>query len=204
MKRSRSERVVPDGNIREEKVLKRMAQRYGTVQFTSSQLQQEAGERLNGRNVSCDAIEGNVKYSPHNRQGEVRTATTSTQLLVDRLKSSVTSFGTCTNVSERYEKLNRIGEGTYGAVYRARDKLSNGIVALKRCFPHHEATDGFPVTTLREISLLRECCGCPYIVNLREVAVSSNRSGIFLVFDYYEHDLGELIDAYYATHQKQR
>lgn len=197
MKRSRPDRSIPDGNIVDDKmVVNRMAQRYGTVEFTSSQTHQETEEKLNSRKVICDPTEGNIEYSPNEGSGA-----TSTKLLVDRLKRIVV-FGTCTNVSERYEKLNRIGEGTYGAVYRARDKLNNGIVALKRCFPHHEATDGFPVTTLREISLLRECWDCPYIVNLREVAVSSSRSGIFLVFDYYEHDLGELIDAYYATHQK--
>ena len=33
---------------------------------------------------------------------------------------------------ERYSKLEKIGEGTYGVVYKARDKLSNNIIALKR------------------------------------------------------------------------
>ena len=31
-----------------------------------------------------------------------------------------------------YEKLNRVGEGTYGVVYRARHKKTDKIVALKR------------------------------------------------------------------------
>jgi serine/threonine protein kinase len=105
-------------------------------------------------------------------------------------------------LSELYEKLDCISEGTYGAVYGARDKLSNGIIALKQCFPHHEVIDGFPVTTLCETSLLRECCGCPYIVDLQEIAVSLNRSGIFLIFECYEQKLGGLTNAYYATHQK--
>lgn len=88
---------------------------------------------------------------------------------------SATVYGNCPNVSSRYEKIGRIGEGTYGVVYRARDKKTGEIVALKRCLPHHEASDGFPLTTLREITLLRELqdggkdCG---IVVLKDVAVS--------------------------------
>ena len=37
----------------------------------------------------------------------------------------------CRKVAD-YEKLARIGAGTYGTVYRARDKTSNEIVALKK------------------------------------------------------------------------
>ena len=64
--------------------------------------------------------------------------------------------GACPNVSLRYKKVSRIGEGTYGIVYKAIDQQTSEYVALKRCLPHHEATDGFPITTLREIQILRE------------------------------------------------
>jgi serine/threonine protein kinase len=50
-------------------------------------------------------------------------------------------FGACRDVDE-FEKLNRIGEGTYGTVYRARDKKSGEIVALKRVILHNESQDG--------------------------------------------------------------
>ena len=34
---------------------------------------------------------------------------------------------------ERYEKIEKIGEGTYGVVYKARDLVDkNKVVALKR------------------------------------------------------------------------
>jgi len=92
------------------------------------------------------------------------------------LPRSKVAYGRCPNVSSRYEKLGRIGEGTYGVVYRARDKVTGDIVALKRCLPHHEASDGFPLTTLREITLLRELQHGGEqngIVILKDVAVSS-------------------------------
>ncbi len=40
-------------------------------------------------------------------------------------------LGACRSVSD-FEKLNRIGEGTYGIVYRAKDLKSGEIVALKK------------------------------------------------------------------------
>jgi cyclin-dependent kinase len=33
---------------------------------------------------------------------------------------------------ERYQKLEKIGEGTYGIVYKAKDRVSGQIIALKR------------------------------------------------------------------------
>jgi len=63
-----------------------------------------------------------------------------------------------------------------GVVYRARDRITKEIVALKRCLPHHETSDGFPLTTLREITLLRELKEEGQnngIVILKDVAVSS-------------------------------
>ena len=56
---------------------------------------------------------------------------------------------------ERYQKLEKIGEGTYGVVYKAKDRVSETIIALKRI--RLEAEDeGIPSTAIREISLLKE------------------------------------------------
>ena len=111
--------------------------------------------------------------------------------------SPAVTTGICEHVSDRYEKVGRIGEGTYGVVYKARDKKTCTFVALKRCIPHHESSDGFPVTTLREISTLRMAKGHPNIVQLLAVTVSST-NGVFLVFDYCSHDLAQILDSHYA------
>ena len=90
-------------------------------------------------------------------------------------------------------------------VYQARDKVTGDIVALKRCLPHHEASDGFPLTTLREITILRELESAGGqrhgIIGLMDVTVSSSRSGVFLVFEYAQHDLAALVDNHYGQHK---
>ncbi len=46
-----------------------------------------------------------------------------------------------------------IDEGSYGVVYRARDRATGEIVALKK-FKGDNLKEGFPITALREISTL--------------------------------------------------
>lgn len=123
----------------------------------------------------------------------------------DDVKESASSaithiHGNCTNVSERYEKVGRLGEGTYGIVYKARDKINGKFYALKRCIPHHQQSDGLPITTLREIRALRTGKGKMNIVQLERVAVS--RTGVFLVLEYCEHDIAKLIDGYFQKHKR--
>jgi len=51
--------------------------------------------------------------------------------------------------------LNKIHEGTYGVVYRALDKLTNNIVAIKKIKINRDSeSDGFPITSLREFNIL--------------------------------------------------
>ena len=55
----------------------------------------------------------------------------------------------------RYERIAKIGEGTYGVVYKARDKVTNTFVALKKIRLESE-DEGVPSTAIREIALLKE------------------------------------------------
>lgn len=100
-------------------------------------------------------------------------------------------FGRCRPVTE-FEKLNRIGEGTYGIVYRARDTKRNEIVALKKVRMDQEK-DGLPISGLREIQILKSCHH-ENIVRLAEVVVGKSLESIFLVMDYCEQDLASLLD----------
>ncbi|KAM4722358.1 cyclin-dependent kinase 10 [Rhinophrynus dorsalis] len=100
-------------------------------------------------------------------------------------------LGRCRSVKE-FEKLNRIGEGTYGIVYRARDTRTNEIVALKKVRMDKEK-DGIPISSLREITLLLKLRH-PNIVELKEVVVGNHLESIFLVMGYCEQDLASLLE----------
>ncbi|THH34110.1 hypothetical protein EUX98_g11 [Antrodiella citrinella] len=68
-----------------------------------------------------------------------------------------------------YERLNSIEEGSYGVVFRARDKETGDIVALKK-FKLDEEKHGFPITALREINALM-VCKHENVVGIREIVV---------------------------------
>ena len=67
--------------------------------------------------------------------------------------------------AEKYEKLDKLGEGTYGVVYKARDKDTNEVFALKKIRLESEE-EGIPSTAIREISILKELAH-PNVVGLR-------------------------------------
>ncbi|CAH0555281.1 unnamed protein product [Brassicogethes aeneus] len=105
----------------------------------------------------------------------------------------------CRSVVE-FQTLNRIEEGTYGVVFRAKDKRTDEIVALKRLKMEKEK-EGFPITSLREINTLLKGQH-PNIVTVREIVVGSNMDKIYIVMDYVEHDLKSLMET--MRHKKQK
>jgi cell division cycle 2-like protein len=73
---------------------------------------------------------------------------------------------------DSFERLNHIEEGSYGIVFRARDKETGEIVALKKLKLQPE-NGGFPVTSLREIHALM-IIKHPNIVNVREIVMGNH------------------------------
>ncbi|XP_042753499.1 cyclin-dependent kinase G-2 isoform X2 [Lactuca sativa] len=104
---------------------------------------------------------------------------------------SVNMLQGCRSVDE-FERLNKIDEGTYGVVYRAKDKKTGEVVALKKVKMEKER-EGFPLTSLREINILLSFHH-PSIVDVKEVVVGSNLDSIFMVMEYMEHDLKALME----------
>ncbi|XP_042010262.1 cyclin-dependent kinase G-2-like isoform X1 [Salvia splendens] len=104
---------------------------------------------------------------------------------------SVNMLQACRSVDE-FERLNKIDEGTYGVVFRAKDKKTGEIVALKKVKMEKER-EGFPLTSLREINILLSF-DYPSIVDVKEVVVGSNLDSIFMVMEYMEHDLKALME----------
>ncbi|KAK6138267.1 hypothetical protein DH2020_028014 [Rehmannia glutinosa] len=95
-----------------------------------------------------------------------------------------------------FEKLEQIGEGTYGQVYMAREIKTGEIVALKKIRMDNER-EGFPITAIREIKILKKLHH-ENVIKLKEIVTSTDgnkyRGGIYMVFEYMDHDLTGLAD----------
>lgn len=96
------------------------------------------------------------------------------------------------NSIENYIHLNYIHEGVYGVVYRAKDKLTGEIYAIKKTKLGKER-EGFPITSIREFNLLLSMQH-PNIVNVKEVVVGSTLDKIYFVMEYVEHELKNIIE----------
>lgn len=97
--------------------------------------------------------------------------------------------------------ISQIGEGTYGQVYKAQDKKNKSIVALKKVRLENEK-EGFPITAVREIKILRQL-NHENIVNLKEIVTDKqnvldfkkDKGAFYLVFEYMDHDLMGLLES---------
>ncbi|PYI10100.1 Pkinase-domain-containing protein [Aspergillus sclerotiicarbonarius CBS 121057] len=116
---------------------------------------------------------------------------------LERDSNGNTRFRGCTSIRD-FEFLGKLGEGTFGEVYKARSKRDNTIVALKKILMHNER-DGFPITALREIKLLK-MLSHTNILHLREMAVERSKGegrkkpSMYMVTPYMEHDLSGLLE----------
>ena len=98
------------------------------------------------------------------------------------------------HVLKKYEILQKLGKGAYGIVWKAIDKKTRDIVALKKNFDAFQnATDA--QRTFREILFLQELSGHENIIRLLNVIRAENDRDIYLVFDYMETDLHAVIRA---------
>ncbi|OBA20023.1 Pkinase-domain-containing protein [Metschnikowia bicuspidata var. bicuspidata NRRL YB-4993] len=91
--------------------------------------------------------------------------------------------------SDLYKRVQQVGEGTYGKVYKARNEVTGESVAIKKLRLETER-EGFPITAMREIKLLQSF-DHPNIVGLLEMMVEYNQ--ITMIFDYLNHDLTGLL-----------
>ncbi|KAJ4333328.1 serine/threonine protein kinase, CMGC, CDC2/CDK sub [Didymella glomerata] len=106
-------------------------------------------------------------------------------------------FKGCAKIGE-YEMLQKLGEGTFGEVHKARQMRTGSVFALKKILMHNEK-DGFPITALREIKLLK-MLSHENVLKLEEMAVERPRAEgrkraiLYMVTPYMDHDLSGLLD----------
>ncbi|KAL6713084.1 serine/threonine protein kinase, CMGC, CDC2/CDK subfamily [Lecanora helva] len=107
-------------------------------------------------------------------------------------------FHGCSKIAS-YTIMSKLGEGTFGEVHKAEARATGQIVAMKKILMHNEK-DGFPITALREIKLLK-MLSHPNVLKLEEMAVERNRGEgrklkaiMYMVTPYMDHDLSGLLD----------
>ncbi|XP_043722528.1 probable serine/threonine-protein kinase At1g54610 isoform X1 [Telopea speciosissima] len=92
--------------------------------------------------------------------------------------------------ADTFEKLDKIGQGTYSNVYRARDLETGKIVAMKKV--RFVNMDPESVRFMaREIYILRKL-DHPNVMKLEGLVTSRMSCSLYLVFEYMEHDLAGL------------
>ena len=97
-------------------------------------------------------------------------------------------------VLRRYEVAQKLGKGAYGIVWKAVDKKTKDIVALKKIFDAFQnATDA--QRTYREVIFLQQMGEHENIVQLQNVMKADNHRDLYLVFEYMETDLHAVIRA---------
>lgn len=112
----------------------------------------------------------------------------------------------CRSVYDTYEQVDRLSEGTYGIVWKARDLATNETVALKQIKfnvddpnPTENTTrqrNGFPVTALREISVLLALSAHEAVVSVREMVVGRAVDQVFMVMELLDRDLSQTLSAH--------
>lgn len=95
-------------------------------------------------------------------------------------------------ISHRFSIVEKLGEGTYGKVYKAIDRNTKREYALKKIRILYEE-EGVPSTAIREVSLLKEC-DHPNVIQLHDVF--SQPSALYLVFEYLDMDLRAFLKKY--------
>lgn len=97
------------------------------------------------------------------------------------------------HVLRKYEIIQRIGKGAYGIVWKAVNRKTNEIVALKKIFSAFQ-NDTDAQRTFREIMFLQEL-NHENVVRLFNVLRAENDRDIYLVFEFMETDLHQVIRA---------
>ncbi|KAF4671535.1 hypothetical protein FOL47_001459 [Perkinsus chesapeaki] len=96
-----------------------------------------------------------------------------------------------------FDILNEVGKGTYGQVFKAIDKRTQQYVALKRVLLKNEK-EGFPVTAVREIKILKRLQH-ENVVRMLDVVFAKptennkHRGSVYMVFEYMDHDLSGVL-----------
>ncbi|GMJ15172.1 hypothetical protein HRI_005186400 [Hibiscus trionum] len=144
----------------------------GAVAGKEKERSNEAGQKRNAFAAGDEMVDGWPKW------------------LVDNIPKEVLS-GLVPKSADSYDKLDKIGQGTYSNVYKARDKETGKIVALKKV--RFDTSEPESVKFMaREIMILQKL-DHPNVVKLEGLATSRMQYSLYLVFDFMLSDLARIM-----------
>ncbi|KAG8461197.1 hypothetical protein KFE25_002386 [Diacronema lutheri] len=98
------------------------------------------------------------------------------------------------HVLRKYDVQQKLGKGAYGIVWKAVDKRTGEVIALKKIFDAFQnSTDA--QRTFREVIFLQEVYGHDNIIKLHNVLKADNDRDLYLIFEFMETDLHAVIRA---------
>jgi mitogen-activated protein kinase 15 len=92
------------------------------------------------------------------------------------------------DILDRYEILQKVGKGSYGVVWKAIDKTTQQIVAIKK-ITRAFGTAADAQRVFREISFLYQLRKAPHVVALLAVHKSVNNASLYAVFEFMDSDV---------------
>ena len=186
MKKDENDKIIKEDYLKEEQ--------------KSLNKENEKDEKNKNDNIINTEIKKDLKSSQDNIQKEKY-----------RTRLSSIKKTSCRNVNNYKIIEDHIGEGTFGMVFKAEyignmdyaDKM--GIpkyVALKK-IKMEDSKEGFPITALREIMIMKKCnhenlLQILEIVTSKSLVKNQKKQNVYLVFEYMEHDLSGLALAKYS------
>uniref|UniRef100_A0A0K0DWA7 Guanylate cyclase domain-containing protein n=1 Tax=Strongyloides stercoralis TaxID=6248 RepID=A0A0K0DWA7_STRER len=125
-------------------------------------------------------------------------------IIFNKRVSTITTSEWGNDAEDNYEIEKQVGEGTYGQVFKAKQVTKGTKVALKKVRLENER-EGFPITAIREIIILRQLSH-KNVVSLLDIVTNrsvksekkdskNNISSFYLVFEYLDHDLVGVLDS---------
>jgi len=97
-------------------------------------------------------------------------------------------------VEQKYEQEKIIGTGVYGTVYRARERETGKIVAVKKLKIEEDYGHGVPASVIREVVCLKDFIH-PNIVEFIDIHITGSQD-YSLIFEFVDGDLHQMLKGY--------
>jgi serine/threonine protein kinase len=105
------------------------------------------------------------------------------------------------SIKDRYDILERLGEGAFGEVRKAKDRRTGEVVAVKFIRLASKKL-GLPKAIFRELEAMKQLSPCSYVVQMRDLY--GDESNVCAVLEYIDSDMSRVIEESRPYHLPRR